>query len=63
MKLPRFLKEYACFKIKEWEKLKKNFPENAIAYDDYIKSINNCVRAFSRGLITIDECMKCIANR
>ena len=56
LKIPRFMKEYYLFKKKESNEL-------IVGIDNQIKAINkidNALKAYSQGLITVDEAMKAI---
>ena len=56
LKIPRFMKEYSLFK-------KKESNEMIIGIDNQIKAVNqidNALKAYSKGLITVDEAMQLI---
>lgn len=56
-KAPRFMKEYANYKIREYESIKPPIPKRA----SKIALIHAIVKIYERGLITVDEAMRCIA--
>ena len=51
-KVPRFMKEYAAYRIK---KISSNELMSQVAKDKATKKINDTILCFRRGLITIDE--------
>ena len=56
LKIPRFMKEYSSFKKKENNEL-------VIGIENQIKAVNkidNALKAYSQGLITVDEAMQLI---
>lgn len=56
LKIPRFMKEYSSFKKKESNEL-------IVGVDNQIKAvsqIDNALKAYSKGLITVDEAMQLI---
>ena len=56
LKIPRFMKEYSSFKKKESSEL-------IVGIENQIKAVNkidNALKAYSQGLITVNEAMKAI---
>jgi hypothetical protein len=60
--MPRFVNEFANNQIRFYENLKKEYPHNRDFYDGAIGGINHAVSMCERGLISICECMKIIAD-
>ena len=60
LKIPRFLKEFASYKIHEIELLKIDFPENVTMLTVKEERIYRILRNYRIGMITIDESMKAI---
>ena len=56
LKIPRFMKEYSSFKKKESNEL-------IVGIENQIKAVNkidNALKAYSQGFITVDEAMQLI---
>lgn len=57
LKLPRFVKEYASYQ-KRWI---KNHPMlNPGIKREYTRRIEHWIKMLEIGLITVDECMRCL---
>lgn len=54
LKAPRFMKEYASYRKKEYEVF------GGVTYADFVEKIDRVVTQYERGFITIDEAMKLI---
>ena len=60
MKPKRFIIEYANEKIRTYEKMIKEFPDNMEMYNKMIHKVDKAVWLVSRGYITNDECIRLI---
>lgn len=60
MKMPRFITEYANYKITEHEKEMKKGEISEEQYISYVRSIDRVVNAVKLGLITVDDAMHTI---
>lgn len=56
--MKRFIKEYASYKIRHYEHLKKEVPENISSWNERQDHINHIVWLSEKYLITVDEAMK-----
>lgn len=56
--MPRFVKEYANYKI-DW--IKNNEYMNPGIKTEILKRIGNTVEMLKKGMITIDECMRLLS--
>lgn len=53
-KVPRFMKEYAAYRMK---KISSSTTMSQVAKDELINRINSTIICYKRGLISIDEAM------
>ena len=60
MKPKRFIIEYANEKIRTYERMIKEFPDNTEMYNKMIHKVDKAVWLVSRGYITNDECIRLI---
>jgi hypothetical protein len=60
VKAKRFIIEYANSKIKLYEQLKKEYPEQASDYNRMINVVDRAVWSVERGYITDDEAIRLI---
>ena len=58
----RFVKEYANFKLSRYKDLQKSFPQKSETIERDCIRIREVVNGWDRGLITVDEAMKLIAE-
>ena len=60
MKVERFIREYANYKIRQYEELAKDYPEKRTYASAQIWLINHYVKLRKDGLISVDEVVECI---
>ena len=60
IKPKRFIIEYANSKIKLYEQLKKDYPQQTDAYNKMINAVDRAVWSVERGYITDDEAIRLI---
>lgn len=60
IKPKRFIIEYANSKIKLYEQLKKEYPQQTDAYNRMINAVDRAVWSVERGYITDDEAIRLI---
>lgn len=60
IKPKRFIIEYANSKIKLYEQLKKEYPEQTSDYNRMINAVDRAVWSVERGYITDDEAIRLI---
>lgn len=60
IKPKRFIIEYANSKIKLYEQLKKDYPQQTDAYNRMINAVDRAVWSVERGYITDDEAIRLI---
>lgn len=60
IKPKRFIIEYANSKIKLYEQLKKEYPQQADEYNRMINAVDRAVWLVERGYITDDEAIRLI---
>ena len=60
MKAKRFIIEYANSKIKLYEQLKKDYPQQASDYNRMINAVDRAVWSVEHGYITDDEAIRLI---
>jgi len=62
MKVKRFVIEYANSKMREYEKLTGEYPENSKLYAKAMRIIDRAVRCAERGMITEDDAIRAILD-
>lgn len=60
IKPKRFIIEYANSKIKLYEQLKKDYPQQTDAYNRMINAVDRAVWSVERGYITDDKAIRLI---
>lgn len=60
MKVKRFIIEYANSKIKLYERLKKDYPQQTNDYNRMINAVDRAVWSVEHGYITDDEAIRLI---